>query len=56
MSKSVVIRNTVQLKDGRKIHSCGFGFHYFLEAQNGSSTIISEKYYNKLSHSLRQKF
>ena len=30
MNKKLNIRSTVELKDGRKVHSCGFGFHFYI--------------------------
>lgn len=50
MQNQLSIKNTVSLKDGRKVHSCGFGFNYWVETAKGVITPVSEKYYNKCSH------
>lgn len=49
MKKYKVLKsNIIKLKDGRKIASCGFGFHYWLIDKKGVSTPIKQSYYNNL--------
>tara|TARA_R110000850_G_scaffold236083_1_gene360954 strand:- start:139 stop:477 length:339 start_codon:yes stop_codon:yes gene_type:complete len=53
MKNSIKINNTVELKDGRKVHSCGFGFNYWVETAKGIITPVSQKYFNKCLNSCR---
>ena len=53
-NKKIVFRNSVKLKDGRTLHSCGFGFHFAVQDKKGNFTSVSEKYYNKVLNSCRK--
>tara|TARA_R110000764_G_scaffold105438_1_gene191105 strand:+ start:457 stop:627 length:171 start_codon:yes stop_codon:yes gene_type:complete len=47
-------KNIIELKDGRKICSCGFGYHYWLIDQKGLTYPIERSFFNSLKD-LRKK-